>query len=195
MNRNKMPKTSKWNKPQYKDMLDFIEKNSFGKCLDIGCGEGELEYIIENIKGIDIIKSDNWNNKCRMYDGLHPPKEKFDTIIFNNSWEHIKYKGYLVERLKEFNKDSNFVLIVPTTKFLLGRYPKVVEMIFRRALGLKRDAIRHWLVHEPEIWGDNFLGEFKYFNNWDFNVEKYFLVDERKVLYDGKAIGYRVRLK
>ena len=154
--------------------------------MDIGCGRGEITLTLDNSVGIDIKKYDEWKaapKRFKTYNGTKIPFDKrFDTIIFNNSFEHVAEKKKLVNNLKKKNKNAKVIIVLPTTKYLIERYFCIPRALFRKILTGKGGGIHLYLVHETNIYGWNFLKEFAYYLNWRKSISPYFEIHSEKTL-------------
>ena len=108
--------------------------NIKGKCLDIGCGEGEL-LIKATLLGHDIIGIDSSlreievakktalisgveiNIKHGYIEDLPFEKDQFDTIIMGEVIEHLPNVGETVKRVLTFLKDGGQLLITTPAGF------------------------------------------------------------------------------
>ena len=180
MNINKIPKNSKWRKTSYLNLLKTINNYSHGQKLDIGCGRGEITLALNNTIGIDVKEYCEWNTNptiFKKYDGTTIPfKKEFDTIIFNNSFEHITNKKTLINNIKKISPRARIIIVLPTTKYLTKRYLKIPLALTKKLFFGKGGGIHLYLVHEPNIFGWDFLKEFKYYCNWRKTINKYFVI-------------------
>jgi len=199
MNLAKIPPQSKWRLPNYVEMLKEIEKEASGEKLDIGCGRGEVTLALTKITGIDISKYAEWNaapGKFRVYEGLVPPLvKKYGTFIFNNSFEHVSDKARLVDSLKKMSPRAKIILIVPTTKYLRERYSQIPGQLLKKLTKGRADGIHLYLVHEPRIYGWNFLSEYIYYSDWHSAIAKYFVIKKSKPLDGGRHEFFVCRFK
>ncbi len=197
MNLKNIPKTSKWLKKNYLEILREIESESVKKKLDVGCGRGEITKALANCFGIDVKKYPEWESdreKFSIYDGINPPNKKFDTIILNNSYEHVPKKTTLIQNLKKLNKKAKIIIVLPTTKYLLSRYALIPQAIISKLIG-KPQGIHLYLVHEPSIYGWNFFKEYLLYSNWEKELEKYFKIQSKKIFDDGKQFFFICEFK
>lgn len=134
--------------PTYVKRMRTADVGFKDKILDVGCGKGILLFKMKqsgfvNVMGIDPFINETivYKNGLRILKGnLSEIREKFDFIMFNHSFEHMK------EPL-EILKNANFLL--KEGKFLLIRVPVCDSYVFKQYKHnwCSLDAPRHLFLH------------------------------------------------
>lgn len=193
MTNGPFPFPTKWNLPNYFEMIEFSHKemSCCKKILDIGCGRGESTHFLNAI-GIEIRKFVTWNvldNGCYLvYNGYDFPfkQKSFDGFLLNNVFEHVKDKEKFVRELEEIGtRNAKIIIILPTICWKLINLLNLPKFLIAwiRGYGLGND---YWFVHEPSIYGLNYFKEFKDFLNWEkivgnvLKIEKIVGMNNRK---------------
>ena len=101
-----------------------INKFTFGKILDVGCGIGDYISLTKNAIGTDINKYNirflekKGLNAVLMEEGKLPFSEnQFDSILLDNVIEHLTSPEKLIKEIVRVSKDnSNLIVGVPGLK-------------------------------------------------------------------------------
>ena len=172
---------SKWDSGKFKELMRKIVYSCYGSVLDVGCGQGEFVFKYGNAIGIDLKSFDEWNSDNRfcvsrvedfVFDG-------FDTVLFNNSFEHFEKKDLVLNKC--FQQDIRCVFVLPTTKHLIKCWLRLPKASILKALGRSHEDIRYLLVHSFNVYGYNFFEAFKDFGSWEVLLKEYFGVVEVKL--------------
>ena len=101
-----------------------INKYTFGKILDLGCGIGDYLSVTKNAIGIDINKDNIDYLQEKGYKAFHMSEEKipfsdnsFDCVILDNVIEHIENPNNLLKEIERVSTNYSHLLIgVPGIK-------------------------------------------------------------------------------
>lgn len=140
-------------------ILGYLEINYNTKILDVGCGYGTLlhnlgELNFKNLTGIDpyIKKEVHGKNLNILKKTIHQltNEEKFDIIIFNHSFEHMKHQKETLNKARE--------LLSPNGHCIIGM-PVKTEYIWNLygTNWVQIDAPRHFFIHTIDSF--QFLSE------------------------------------
>lgn len=168
---------SKWKTEEYEPLFNFIMTECIGKTLDVGCGRGEITLALDRAVGIDVKFFSEWEKglkKFEVFNGKTFSGKGFDTVLFNNSFEHVVDKWLLVSSLKESNPKAKVVVVVPTVWYLMRRY---CEGILRL---ITLNSPRVYFIHAENVYGLNFIKEFWYYLNWKERLSCYFVLNKPK---------------
>lgn len=123
---------------KYQIIVDFLAKHAPARILNVGCGSGELSYLLaaagHNVLGIDPVKEyiDLAENKKPIclekscffkVGGIEDFKEKgeYDCVIATDVLEHIPDDGRALRRMAEMLHPGGFLIItVPALPVLFG---------------------------------------------------------------------------
>lgn len=188
MSHRTFPFESKWNRPDYYEMLE-VSKSWFGegKILDIGCGRGESAHFLKAV-GFELKTFSTWKvleGTFLVADGVYLPfkDSAFDGIFMNNVLEHIADRMTLISELKRVTRaDSTYVFILPTPKFKLHRFIELPKNAIRILRGY--DPI-DWWVHATEVHGINWFSEFYDFLTWEKFLSRHLNVDDKLICRGG----------
>jgi len=123
-----------------------LTKNS--KILDVGCGTGGKLYILKNfgfrnLLGIDpFLKKDfHYKNGLNILkNDIYDVKGKWDIIILNHSFEHMKNPIKTLKKIKKLLSNKGFCVIrMPTTSSYAWKHYK--------ENWVQIDAPRHFFLH------------------------------------------------
>jgi len=158
-------KQSKWRSDQgFRLLMLTIKSKCVGKTLDVGCGRGEFVFDYGDAVGIDLKRFDEWGNdprfRVRAFEKVD--LKGFNTVLFNNSFEHIKNKKLVLYRCKGFNT----VFVLPTEKHLLKCWSRLPGALVNKLFGKPHEDIRYLLVHSFNVYGFNFIKTYLDFNSW-----------------------------
>ncbi len=107
------------NHPFYSTLTKFIGNKHLGrgKCLEIGCGRGAFQDVVEDYIGVDL--------SCSVRDHLHKPfiqcdatalpfrNDTFDVIWSYAALEHIPNPEEVLEEMRRVVKNSGYMLLKP----------------------------------------------------------------------------------
>jgi len=116
------------------------------KILDVGCGSGAMlndfqDYGFRNLTGIDpFIKQEYKSENLNIYrKNIFEIEGKFDVIIFNHSFEHMREQNSVLERTNELLSECGLLLIrLPVLNYAFEKY---------REKWVQIDAPRHFFLH------------------------------------------------
>lgn len=189
---------TKWNKYDYYEMILQIKKDVRGKCIDIGCGRGEIVYSLPDCVGIDLKEHNTWQKDKRKFIKADvfsfEPSEKFDTIILNNSLQYILKRDPFKNIRLIAKKEAHIIIIVPTIFFLINNYIDLIKSILLKVIYKKGFGYKHLLVH-AKVSFSNPLSEFITYIFWTSIIKKHLKIKETHIFRKGINIYYLCNLK
>lgn len=129
-------------------MQDYI--NIWDKIIDIGCGNGEMVYLLKaagfNACGYDpyIEEKIKHNNGAVIYKDINEIKnKKFSVVIMKHSFEHMSNPQEMFNLVSErlLNKNGKFIVGIPLALYAWEKY---------RTNWVQLDPPRHFFAHTPE---------------------------------------------
>lgn len=166
--------TSRLNEQKRQEALKDVREDEFeqilqlmrrhipgGNGLEVGCSYGqfmqkaEQYYKMEGIEAEDTVAKEARRKGLCVHTGLFPQdftggNDKYDFIIFNNSWEHINHTEELVRACLHYLKPEGWLIItVPVSE---GGIYKTASCFER--LGRTKELARLWQLHfhSPHIY-------------------------------------------
>jgi len=196
---NRFPRKTKWNSDELFEILlklnKLIGKNK--KILDMGCGLGEAIYFFNkkghSCVGADIKTYGVWselNLNCVKYDSETFPfkNDEFDVVLLNNVFEHVSNKDKFSKEVKRvIKKNGKIIILLPTIKWKLSNLLNLPKYIIGGFLG-NSFGTGYWFVHEPRIYGLNYISEFLTFKNWGKIIPRFFSVNQQFSMRNGKQL-------
>ena len=196
-----------WNKiyPAYFfDKIRDINVNS--KILDVGCGYGRLiksfkAIGFDNVRGIDPFLDEDLTKDNIFKKTIFEVSDKFDVIIFKNSFEHISNQMETLQKVFDILKDNGFCIItMPVkTEFIWNKY---------NVNWVQIDAPRHLIIHTLdsfELLLENtnlkikkvvfdsdefqFWGSEQYKKNIPLMADNSYLINPKKSIFTQKQIN------
>jgi len=171
--REEKSKINKWYTNKFAKLSKTIQDECEGKVLDLGCGSGELTFLLNDCFGVDIKRFKEWDTNKELF-STKIPKERFDTILLNNSFEHIKNKTKVIEELKHYSPNAKVIVIVPTVWYLLKRYVQGIPRL------ITKNSPRVYFIHAENIYGLNLFKEFTYYLNWENHLTDFFNLESKE---------------
>ncbi|NLM49934.1 MAG: class I SAM-dependent methyltransferase [Clostridiaceae bacterium] len=161
---------AKWNHNNcyFNELLKYIPKNC-GTCLDIGCGKGELTYLLSKkcakVVGVDLadkmiekakLQNNNTNIEyiCANILDLEFENNSFDVIITTATAHHLPFEWLLEfskEKLKKGGKLIILDLVKPKTfgDYLLWGFASIPNVIMNL---IKNGRIKKDDPHAKAVW-------------------------------------------
>jgi len=189
--------------------LGYLRINCDTKILDVGCGDGTFlhnldELNFKNLTGIDpyLKKEVHGNHLNILKKTIHqlPDEDKFDIIIFNHSFEHIKEQKETLNKACELlTSNGHCIISMPVkTDYIWNLYGTNWVQI---------DAPRHFFIHtlnsfqfltekvnlsiKRTIFNSTefqFLGSEQYKKGIPLNADNSHTVSLKKIIFPSKVI-------